>query len=44
MERILQKRGFICDMDGVFYHGSQILDGVLDFVQWLQKNEKKFVF
>ncbi len=23
-----QKKGFICDMDGVIYHGNRILPGV----------------
>ena len=32
MNAILEKKGFICDMDGVIYHGSRILDGVKDFV------------
>ena len=44
MHKILEKKGFICDMDGVIYHGSQILDGVREFVNWLIENEKKFVF
>ncbi len=44
MNEILNKKGFISDMDGVIYHGNRILDGVLEFVQWLQKNNKEFVF
>lgn len=24
-----EKKGFICDMDGVIYHGNRILPGVL---------------
>ena len=44
MENILNKKGFICDMDGVIYHGSKILDGVADFVNWMIENDKKFVF
>jgi len=44
MKSILNKKGFICDMDGVIYHGDRILDGVQEFVEWLQKNHKKFVF
>lgn len=31
-----EKKGFICDMDGVIYHGNQILPGVKEFIQWLQ--------
>ena len=30
-----EKKGFICDMDGVIYHGNQILPGVAEFIQWL---------
>lgn len=44
MKEVLLKKGFICDMDGVIYHGSKILDGVAEFVQWLQANNKEFVF
>lgn len=44
IEEILQKEGFICDMDGVIYHGNRILDGVSEFVNWLIDNGKKFVF
>ncbi len=44
MNQILEKKGFICDMDGVIYHGSRILDGVADFVNWMIANDKKFVF
>ncbi len=44
MEAIRNKKGFICDMDGVIYHGSVILDGVADFVNWMQNNGKQFVF
>ena len=44
MEKILNKKGFICDMDGVIYHGNKILPGVAEFVEWMIKNDKKFVF
>jgi NagD protein len=44
MDRILEKKGFICDMDGVIYHGDKILDGVREFVNWMIENDKKFVF
>ena len=44
MKRICEKKGFICDMDGVIYHGNRLLDGVKEFVDWLIKNDKKFVF
>ena len=44
MEQIQKKIGFICDMDGVIYHGNQILPGVREFVNWMIENEKRFVF
>lgn len=44
MHEILNKAGFICDMDGVIYHGNKILDGVREFITWIQENDKKFVF
>ena len=39
-----QKRGFICDMDGVIYHGNRILPGVPEFIQWLHDENKEFLF
>ena len=27
-----EKKGFICDMDGVIYHGNRILPGVAEFI------------
>lgn len=44
MQEIKDKVAFICDMDGVIYHGNKILDGVADFVNWMINNEKRFVF
>ena len=44
MKNLQSKKAFICDMDGVIYHGSKLLPGVLEFVEWLQKEKKKFVF
>lgn len=43
-DQILSKAGFICDMDGVIYHGNKILDGVAEFIHWLVDNDKRFVF
>ena len=43
MESLRAKKGFICDMDGVIYHGNQLLPGVKEFVEWLQKEEKQFL-
>ena len=44
MESLRSKKGFISDMDGVIYHGNQLLPGVKEFVEWLQKEEKQFLF
>lgn len=44
IDKIRSKTGFICDMDGVIYHGNQILDGVKEFVEWLKDEKKRFVF
>ena len=44
IENIRNKSGFICDMDGVIYHGNKILDGVKEFVSWLKAENKKYVF
>ena len=44
VEKIRSKTGFICDMDGVIYHGNKVLDGVIEFVAWLKEEKKKFVF
>ena len=44
MERIRSKLGFICDMDGVIYHGNRLLPGVPEFVNYLQRENKKFLF
>ncbi len=39
-----EKKGFLCDMDGVIYHGNQILPGVAEFIQWLQDEKKEYLF
>ena len=44
MENLRSKRGFICDMDGVIYHGNRLLPGVKEFVDWLYENNKEFLF
>ncbi|MBE6565282.1 MAG: HAD family hydrolase [Ruminococcaceae bacterium] len=44
METLRAKKGFICDMDGVIYHGNTLLPGVKEFVNWLVENDKKFLF
>lgn len=44
MEALRDKKGFICDMDGVIYHGNVLLPGVKEFVDWLYREDKKFLF
>ena len=44
MEQLRAKKGFICDMDGVIYRGGNLLPGVREFVDWLNREEKKFLF
>lgn len=44
MDTLRKKQGFICDMDGVIYHGNRLLPGVKEFVDWLYKEEKNFLF
>ena len=44
METLRSKKGFICDMDGVIYHGNQILPGVPEFIQWLHDEKKEYLF
>ena len=39
-----EKKGFICDMDGVIYHGNRILPGVAEFIQWLREENKEYLF
>ena len=39
-----EKKGFICDMDGVIYHGNRILPGVAEFIQWLHEENKEYLF
>ena len=44
LETLQKKQGFICDMDGVIYHGNYLLPGAKGFVNWLKKKNKKFIF
>lgn len=39
-----QIKGFICDMDGVIYHGNQVLQGVAEFIDWLEESKKEYLF
>ena len=42
--RLRDKKGFICDMDGVIYHGNELLPGVKEFIEWLKETDKKYLF
>lgn len=44
MKDLLKKKGFICDMDGVIYHGNRLLPGVTEFLEWLKENHKEYLF
>ena len=44
MNTLRSKNGFICDMDGVIYHGNRLLPGVKEFVSWLYRENKNFLF
>jgi len=37
-------KGLICDMDGVIYHGNKVLPGVEEFIAWLHREKKEFLF
>ncbi len=44
MNALQAKQGYLCDMDGVIYHGNRLLPGVKEFVEWLYRENKKFLF
>ena len=44
MGKLTDKKGYICDMDGVIYHGDRLVEGAKEFVDWLKENDKKFLF
>lgn len=44
IEEIRAKKAFICDMDGVIYHGQRLVDGATEFIQWLKDEGKEFLF
>ena len=47
MEKLTElrnKKAFICDMDGVIYHGNRIIPGVREFMEWIEKEGKDFLF
>ena len=44
MHKLHDKTTFISDMDGVIYHGNNLLPGALEFINWLKANHKKYLF
>jgi len=44
LKELRNKKAFICDMDGVIYHGNRIIPGVKEFVNWLEDNGKNYLF
>lgn len=44
MGKLTEKKGYICDMDGVIYHGSRLVEGAKEFVNWLKNEQKRFLF
>ena len=44
LETLRNKEGFICDMDGVIYHGNRLLPGVHALIDWFKAEKKKFLF
>ena len=44
LETLKEKKAFICDMDGVIYHGNRLLPGAGEFVAWLMKGARQFLF
>jgi len=44
MKSLKEKQAILCDMDGVLYHGSHLLPGTKEFIAWLKKEHKRFLF
>jgi NagD protein len=44
LNQIRSKKAFIIDMDGVIYHGNKLLKGAVEFVEFLEKENKSFLF
>ena len=43
-EELRAKAAFICDMDGVIYHGNKLFARCSEFVRWLADNNKNIYF
>lgn len=44
LENLRNKNNFICDMDGVIYHGNHLIPNVKEFIDWLEGNNKNYLF
>lgn len=44
MGKLTDKKGYICDMDGVIYHGDRLVEGAKGFVDWLKNQNKSYLF
>lgn len=44
IDRLATVHGFLLDMDGTFYLGDRLLEGALDFINILRRQNKKFLF
>ena len=44
MKELQEKKGFICDMDGVIYRGESLLPGAREFVDWMESEHKEYLF
>jgi NagD protein len=44
IDEVRAKSAFIIDMDGVIYHGNRILKWVPEFLEWLDRNNKDYLF
>ena len=44
IKNIKDKQAFICDMDGVIYHGNKLLPNVPEVLDWLEENKRKYLF
>ena len=44
LDSLRAKKAFLCDMDGVLYHGNRMLPGAIEFAKWLAAENKAYLF
>ena len=44
MDKLRSKKGYICDMDGVIYHGNLLLDGAYSFYRLFDRVDPAYPF